>query len=313
MKYKNLNIHKSSEVQTKYVGSGTTIWQNVVILSGARIGRNVNICAHCFIENDVTIGDNVTIKSGVYIWNGTTVNDNVFIGPNVTFTNDKYPRSKNINKKILKTLLHSGCSIGGGTTILPGIVIGKNSLIGAGSVVTKSIPPYAMAKGSPAKIYDYIDNDVYKNKKKNSKKIDTIKKNKISNYYLKELKTFKDLRGELSVGNFTDNIPFYPKRYFFIYGVPSKIIRGEHAHLKCKQFIICITGKCIIEIDDSKSKKKISLDSPKVGCYLPPLTWSRLHSFSKNAVILTFASHAYDEKDYIRTYSEYVKYKNSYR
>lgn len=144
-------IHPTAEVQTIKIGENTTIWQYVVVLKNAEIGNNCNINAHCFIENDVVIGNNVTIKCGVYLWDGITIEDDVFIGPNVTFTNDKYPRSKKYPPEFQKTIVKKGASIGAGSIILGGITIGQNSMIGAGSVVTKNIPPNELWFGNPAR------------------------------------------------------------------------------------------------------------------------------------------------------------------
>jgi acetyltransferase-like isoleucine patch superfamily enzyme len=132
-------IHSSSDVQTENVGEGSTVWQYCVILSGAKIGKKCNINAHCFIENDVTVGDNVTLKCGVFLWDGITIEDDVFIGPNVTFSNDRYPKSKNREFKLERTIVKKGASIGAGATILPGVTIGENVLVGAGSVVTHDV------------------------------------------------------------------------------------------------------------------------------------------------------------------------------
>ena len=145
-------IHPTAEVQTKNIGRNTTVWQYAIILANARIGKNCNINAHTFIENDVTIGDNVTVKCGVYLWDGLRVEDNVFIGPNATFTNDNYPKSKMKPKEFEKTILKNGCSIGANATITPGIIIGKNAIVGAGSVVTKDVPEGMIVFGNPAKI-----------------------------------------------------------------------------------------------------------------------------------------------------------------
>lgn len=144
-------IHKLADCQNINISEDTNIWQFTVVLPNARIGKNCNICAHCFIENDVSIGDNVTIKSGVYLWDGITIENNVFIGPNVTFTNDKFPKSKQYPINFQKIFIKNGASIGAGSIILGGIIIGENSLIGAGSIVTKNVPDNELWMGSPAK------------------------------------------------------------------------------------------------------------------------------------------------------------------
>ncbi|MCU4432902.1 WxcM-like domain-containing protein [Acinetobacter pittii] len=149
-------IHPLSDVKTKNIGQKTKVWQYSVIFPQAVIGENCNICAHTMIENDVQIGNNVTIKSGVYVWDGITLEDNVFVGPSVTFTNDKTPRSKQYPDEFLKTIVEQGASIGGNATILPGIRIGRNALVGAGAVVTKDVPENAIVVGNPAIIKGYV-------------------------------------------------------------------------------------------------------------------------------------------------------------
>lgn len=143
-------IHSLTDCKAFIPGS-TNVWQYCVILPKAQIGENCNICAHVLIENDVQVGDNVTIKSGVQLWDGVTIEDNVFVGPNVTFTNDPYPRSKQHPAEYGKTLLKRGCSIGANSTIICGITIGEDAMIGAGSVVTKDIPDGELWIGVPAK------------------------------------------------------------------------------------------------------------------------------------------------------------------
>ncbi len=145
-------IHPSADVQTSNIGEGTTVWQFSVILPNAVIGKECNINCHTFIENEVKLGDRVTIKSGVYLWNGIIVEDDVFIGPNATFVNDKYPRSKQFLQKSEVTRIKRGVSIGAGAVLLSGITIGEYALIAAGAVVTKDIPPYALVKGNPGKV-----------------------------------------------------------------------------------------------------------------------------------------------------------------
>ena len=156
---KNIRISPNSDVQASIIGENTNIWQYVVVLEKAIIGSNVNICSHCFIENDVVIGNGVTIKNGNQIWDGLRIDDDVFIGPNVTFTNDKFPRSKKPIKNFTNTIIKKGASIGAGSTILPGLIIGANSMIGAGSVVTSDVRDNSLVFGNPAKHIKFIDND----------------------------------------------------------------------------------------------------------------------------------------------------------
>lgn len=155
----NFFIHPLSNVSSINIGENTRIWQFSVILEHAVIGTNCNICAHTLIENDVVIGNNVTIKSGVFIWDGITLEDDVFVGPNATFTNDLKPRSKKYPDTFLTTLVQKGASIGANATILPGITIGHYSLIGAGAVVTKDVPPYAIVVGNPAQVIGHTNRD----------------------------------------------------------------------------------------------------------------------------------------------------------
>jgi acetyltransferase-like isoleucine patch superfamily enzyme len=145
-------IHQSSDVQSPNIGKNTNIWQFCVVLPDARIGEDCNICSHCFIENDVVIGDRVTVKCGVQLWDGLRIEDDVFIGPNVTFTNDKYPKSKEYPEEFLQTVVKKGASIGANATILPGITIGQNAMVAAGAVVTQSVPADSLVIGVPAKV-----------------------------------------------------------------------------------------------------------------------------------------------------------------
>ena len=144
-------IHPSSDVQTKKIGENTRIWQFAIVLKGARIGKDCNICAQTFIENDVVVGDNVTVKCGVQLWDGIRIGNNVFIGPNVTFCNDKHPRSGNKRFECLRTIVEDDVSIGANATILPGVRLGKGCVIAAGAVVTKDVNSRVTVVGNPAK------------------------------------------------------------------------------------------------------------------------------------------------------------------
>lgn len=146
-----MQIHPQADVQTTSIGDGTRVWQFAVVLAGAVIGRNCNLCAHTFVEGDVVIGNNVTLKSGVYLWDGTRVEDDVFIGPNATFTNDRHPRSQRYPDKFEGVRICSGASIGANATLLPGLTIGRGAMVGAGAVVTRDVPAGATVVGNPAR------------------------------------------------------------------------------------------------------------------------------------------------------------------
>jgi UDP-2-acetamido-3-amino-2,3-dideoxy-glucuronate N-acetyltransferase len=152
-----MTIHPLADVQSSQIGSGTTVWQFAVVLAGASIGENCNINCHTFIEGDVQLGNEVTVKAGVYLWSGITAEDKVFIGPNATFTNDKYPRSKQYPGQFQRTVLRHGCSVGANATVLGGIEVGRYAIIGAGSVVTRNVPAFALVVGNPARIVGWLD------------------------------------------------------------------------------------------------------------------------------------------------------------
>lgn len=303
--------HPLSDVQSEDIGKNTRIWQFVVILSGAKIGINCNICSQVLIENDVIIGDNVTVKSGVQLWDGLRIEDNVFIGPNATFTNDLYPQSKVYPEQFLKTTIKAGASIGGNATILPGVTIDEGAMIGAGSVVTRSVPPNAIAAGNPARIIGYTNTKQEENNNESVEQSD--RKNtplqvstSVCGVTIHNFPVIHDIRGSLMVGEFEQHIPFLPKRYFMVFDVPSKETRGEHAHYNCHQFLICISGSCTVLADDGINRTEVFLDSPDKGIYLPPMTWGVQYKYSKDAVLIVFASHHYDADDYIRDYTKFL-------
>jgi len=298
--------HAYSDVQSPSIGEATHIWQYVVVLPGARIGAGCNICSHCFIENDVVIGDRVTIKNGVQLWDGLRVGDDVFIGPNVTFTNDKLPRSKQHPAEYLTTQIEAGASIGGGATILPGLKIGRSAMVGSGAVVTRSVPPNAIVVGNPARIVGYVDARGAELGTRVSEQAKDVVDADDWNVKLHQLPRVVDIRGSLTVGEFERSIPFTAKRYFMVFDVPSVETRGEHAHLECHQFLVCARGSISVVADDGNKRREFTLDRPDLGLHLPPMVWGIQYKYSSDALLLVFASHYYDSADYIRDYDEFL-------
>lgn len=303
-------VHPSAICESKEIGEKTRVWAFAHVLPGAKIGKECNLCDLVFIENDVMIGDRVTIKCGVQLWDGVTLEDDVFIGPNVTFTNDRFPRSKQYPEEFSRTLIKRGASIGANATILPGLTIGIQAMIGAGSVVTHDVPPYAKVVGNPAHIIGYVDNYNQNSLKSEVESRAVVMpgcySTTVRGVDIYELPLVKDLRGNLSVGEFEQSVPFFPERYFLVFDVPSNKVRGEHAHKQCHQFLICIKGSCVVVADDGLRRQETLLDRPNKGIHLPPMTWGVQYKYSTDAVLLVFASNHYDSDDYIRNYDEFM-------
>lgn len=299
-------VHPQGLCESSTVGTGTRIWAFAHVLPQARIGSDCNICDHVFIENDVVIGDRVTIKCGVQLWDGVRLGNDVFLGPNVTFTNDKFPRSKQYPDTFAKTVVEDGASIGANATILPDITIGARAMVGAGAVVTRSVPPRAIVVGNPARIVGYVDTPKHEQIKQTATSASTkVEKLAVRGVTLHHFKAVEDLRGKLTVGHFNDEIPFQPKRYFIVYDVPSKDVRGEHAHRRCHQFLVCVQGSVSVIADDGQQAQEVTLDRPNMGIFLPAMTWGTQYKYSEQATLLVFASDPYDPTDYIRDYQEF--------
>jgi acetyltransferase-like isoleucine patch superfamily enzyme/dTDP-4-dehydrorhamnose 3,5-epimerase-like enzyme len=279
----------------------------VVVLPGARIGADCNVCSHCFIENDVVIGDRVTIKNGVQLWDGLRIGNDVFIGPNATFTNDRFPRSKQHHNAPLLTEIEPGASIGGGATILPGLKIGRNAMVGSGAVVTRSVPPNAIVVGNPARITGYVDAGGMQPAQVSAEPARQPRQSRVTGVSVLALPKFTDIRGSLTVGEFEQSIPFPAKRYFMVFDVPSVETRGAHAHRTCAEFLVCVRGRMSVMVDDGRNREEFLLDRPDFGLHVPPRIWRVHYKYSPDAVLLVFASHHYDAGDYVRDYEEYLK------
>lgn len=301
----NFFRHAQALVESEAIGDNTRIWAFAHVLSGARIGADCNICDHVFIENDVLIGDRVTIKCGVQIWDGLRIEDDVFIGPNATFTNDLFPRSKQHPEEYTKTFLCKGASIGANATVLAGVTIGINAMVGAGAVVTRDVPPNAIVVGNPAVVKGYVN----VNNQQGSPPLKQIgeAESVVPGVRFYNLPLIEDMRGNLSFAECGQYLPFVPKRYFLVFDVPSKEIRGEHAHKQVQQYLVCVKGSCSVVVDDGKHRQEFLLNSPAQGLYLPPMIWGIQYKYSPDAVLMVLASDVYSAADYIRDYDEYLQ------
>ena len=301
------SIHPQAIVEEgATLGADTRVWAFAHVLPGARIGRQCNICDGVFIENDVTIGDRVTIKCGVQVWDGIEIEDDVFVGPNATFTNDPAPRSLQHLPRYPRTRVRQRASIGANATILPGVTIGRGALVGAGAVVTHDVPPNAIVAGNPARIQGYVTTGPELGAGTRVSHDPEAISCPVKQVQLIPLPTFEDMRGTLSVGEVGLQLPFQPQRWFLVYDVPSKEVRGEHAHRTLHQFLVCTHGSCSVMVDDGENRAAFVLDRPGLGVCIPPLVWAAQYLFSPDAVLLVLASAAYDPADYIRDYDEFL-------
>jgi UDP-2-acetamido-3-amino-2,3-dideoxy-glucuronate N-acetyltransferase len=297
--------HSTAIVESSSIGNGTRIWAFVHVLPHAVLGENCNICDHVFIENDVRVGDRVTIKCGVQLWDGVTLEDDVFVGPNATFTNDRFPRSKMYPDSFARTVVKRGASIGANATLLPGITVGQNAMIGAGTLVTRDVPANAIVIGNPGRITGYVDTPKANVEIERADPPGALRELRVAKARLLRMPQVVDLRGALSYGEYPAHLPFVPQRVFLVYDVPSKEVRGEHAHRTLHQFLICVKGSCSVALDDGHIRDEVDLTTPTIGLYLPPMVWGVQYKYSSDAVLLVLASDAYSAGDYVRDYDEF--------
>lgn len=302
--------HPQALVESPQVGPRTRVWAFAHVLPGAVVGADCNLCDHTFLENDVVVGDRVTVKCGVQLWDGIRIEDDVFIGPNATFTNDRFPRSRQHLAAYPRTLVRQGASIGANATILPGLTIGAGAMVGAGAVVTRSVPAHAVVIGNPARIVRYTTSSSGPERppeRVRAAEGPAASELEVAGVRLLRSPLVKDLRGNLAAREVADgSLPFVPQRSFMIFGVPTREVRGEHAHKKLEQLLICLVGAVTCVVDDGRRRQEVLLDSPELALYLPPMVWGIQHNYSADARLLVFASHAYDPADYLRDYDEFL-------
>lgn len=286
------------------LGSGFRAGAFTHVCSGAVVGPDCDVGDHVLIENDVAVGSRVTVKSGAQLWNGVRLADDVFVGPNATFTNDPFPRSRQHLESYPTTTVLRGASIGANATILPGITIGAHAMVGAGAVVTRDVPSNAIVQGNPARIVGYVDT---------AQPVDTVAaseglpEGEYAGASVIRLPVVEDLRGCLTFAQTDGRLPFEPSRFFIVYGVPSRDVRGEHAHRQCHQLLIATSGTLSVVVDNGTERVEVALTDPSLALHIPPMVWATEYKYSADATLVVFASDRYDADDYIRDYDEYLK------
>lgn len=297
--------HPTSIVESEDIGPRTRIWAFAHVLPTARIGADCNICDHTLIENGAVLGDRVTIKCCVEVVEGVTLEDDVFVGPNVAFSNDRFPRSRRWLEEYAPTLVKRGASIGANASILPGLTIGSMAMIGAGAVVTRDVPAGAIVVGNPAFVKGYVDSaDVGSGMVPAHAQVPRTEL--AGGAALFELPRIQDPRGRLTFAEIEGALPFPVMRYFLVYGVPNRELRGEHAHQSLHQFLVCVNGSCAVRLFDGRRSDEVRLDRPELGLHVPPMIWTTQYKFTPDAALLVLASDIYRESDYIRDQDQYL-------
>jgi UDP-2-acetamido-3-amino-2,3-dideoxy-glucuronate N-acetyltransferase len=309
-------IHPKAICESKNVGSGTRIWAFAHVLPGAQIGADCNVCDGVFIENDVIVGDRVTLKCGVQLWDGLRLEDDVFVGPNATFTNDRFPRSRQHPENFPLTTIQKGASIGANATLLPGVVVGRDAMVGAGAVVTRNVPPRAIVIGNPARIVDYVHLERRPGTQTGNPSTAAPESPgpqplRVPGCSLWRLRRYADMRGSLTPLDFAADLPFEPRRIFFVYNVPNERVRGEHAHRECAQFLIALRGELSVVVDDGSTAEEVLLDSPGLGLLIPSGVWGIQYKFRPGTVLAVFASRPYEDADYVRDYDDFLTLRDS--
>lgn len=277
-----------------------------VICDGADVAPSISVGHFVVVHPGAFIESNVRIEGLTQVWSGIKIGIDTRIGSSVTFQEPAH------NGGSSNIFIGKSCLIGAGSIIHSGVTIGDGAIVRPGAVVEGSVPAYAIVAGIPAHVVDYVKNPIQASTPVLYQQADfpATPSNSlvgVGNVTLHRFKRICDLRGDLTVGEFCRDIPFEPKRYFLVFNVPSEKLRGEHAHLACHQFLVCVKGSCSVVVDDGTNRCEVRLDSPDTGMHLPPLTWGIQYKYSEDAVLLVFTSDYYDADDYIRDYDEFQK------
>ena len=300
-------IHPTAVIdQSAEVGSGVHVGPHCCLGAGVTIGAESRIGSNVVLEDNVKVGSRTTIAAGTFVHEDVLVGDDIVIGPNVAFVSNGFERAETAERR-LQTVVRDGASIGANSSVLAGAIIGANSIVGAGTVVTRDVPPFATVVGSPARIVGYVASPQFTTSRRiraSSLRDDDFPLS-IGKVTITRLPLIEDLRGSLVVGEYPSQLPFIPQRVFTVFGVSSRETRGEHAHHKLEELLVCVHGECAIAIDDGSERGEIMLDRPDAALHLPPYVWSTQYRYSPDGVLLVLASTGYDPDGYIRDHDEF--------
>lgn len=290
----------SSFMPNAKIHPSTSLGPDVHVAEGAEVGPN------CFLSGRISIAAGAQLVGGITWVGDAEIGERCIIEPGVTLSHLTAFATAPLR-------IGADAHVGAGSVLASGLTIGVRSRIAAGTVVTRNVPSHAIVQGNPATIVGYGSSIAAApgSARFSSKPASETSETQALSCTVKGVRIFRfprirDLRGDLTVGEFGRNVPFEPKRFFLVYDVPSAETRGEHAHKACHQFLICVAGYVAVVVDDGRNREEIELDAPNIGLYIPPKVWGVQYKYSSNATLLVFASHFYDPDDYIRDYNEFL-------
>jgi UDP-2-acetamido-3-amino-2,3-dideoxy-glucuronate N-acetyltransferase len=272
------------------------IHPSAVVEDGAELGERTVVGAMAFLGSGVRLGDGCVVGAGALLTGEVVGEGEVRFGERSVVVGADGP-----------VHLRREVTIGSGATIVGPLVVERQARIAAGAMVDRSVPALAIVAGNPAVIHGYTDAATRQEAAGAAAVLAAQEPPAESPVRVVRFPTVGDLRGDLTVGNFPDEVPFTPRRFFVVFNVPGQNARGAHAHHVCEQFLIAVRGSVSVVWDDGQSRGEVTLDHPSIGLYLPPMTWGIQYKHSADAVLMVFASHPYDASDYIRDYDDFLR------
>lgn len=299
---------QSSVDPTAVIAPDAVLADDVTIGRTVRVGARVSIGAGSVVGDHATLGDDVVLDDGVILSQGVVLRDGVrlgpgvTVGPNATFVASGFDADDGGGAEVAE---HA--SIGANACVVGRRTIGRGAVVGAGAVVTHDVPPHAIVVGSPARIIGYQSSaDLKLTRHLRASALDDAEfPVRIGRVTALLMPSVVDIRGALTFGEVPTHLPFTPRRYFVISAVPSREVRGEHAHRQCHQLLVCVNGEVSVAVDDGADRGEIVLDRPDVALHLPPMVWGSQWQYSGDGVLLVLASDPYDHEDYIREYDDF--------
>ncbi len=299
--------HPTALVESKRIGPDTRVEAFAQIAAGAVVGARCLIGSGVLISRSSIVGDRVSVMAGARLPGDTTVDNDVYIGHNAVLGDDVRISDNNLSNRTTRVTVRAGTRIGANATILPGITLGANTLIEAGAVVTRDVPRNSIVAGNPAHITGYVNSTHAPTAPAPAVRADgSLRSLAAAGACLYRMPLVRDLRGSLTFGEINLHLPFDPKRYFVVFDVPSRELRGEHAHLELHEFVVCLQGSCAFALDDGSNRDEVILDEPTIGLHIPPRLWRVHYKYSSDAIMLSLCSDIYRAEDYVRDYDDFL-------